>query len=197
LSRASLIAFARLRVAARAATVGGLFALVCGTGCWEQVDKHWFDQMKNEPAVQTLEQRPIDPPEGVIPAGGTAARLAPDDPMLAAMPMYSPVAHDIQNPVAATPESIARGKHEYETYCAVCHGQDGMAAQSPENPVAVKLGANGAAPFPLVATPGYTDGMIYTKIRYGKPLMPGYPQIAAEDRWHIINYLRTLFKGVQ
>lgn len=185
------------RADAKRLLVGGLFAVVCGTGCWEQVDKHWFDQMKNEPAVQTLEERPIAPPDGVIPAGGTPTRLLDDDPMLAAgTPMYAPQVHDLRNPIEATPESIARGKHEYETYCAVCHGQDGMAAQAPENPVAMKLGANGAPPFPLVATPGYTDGMLYTKIRYGKPLMPAYPQISAEDRWHIINYLRTLFKGV-
>jgi mono/diheme cytochrome c family protein len=182
---------------AKRLVAGALFALVCGSGCWEQVDKHWFDQMKNEPAVQTLAKRPIDPPDGVIPAGGTPTRLAPDDAMLAAgTPMYAPQVHDLVNPIASTPESVARGKHEFETYCAVCHGQDGMAAQSPDNPVAVKLGANGAPPFPLVATPGYTDGMLYTKIRYGKPLMPAYPQISAEDRWHIINYLRTLFKGV-
>jgi hypothetical protein len=38
--------------------------------------------------------------------------------------------------------------------------------------------------------------MIFYKIWYGKPNMPGYPQVPEEDRWHIINYLRTLFKGV-
>ena len=50
--------------------------------------------------------------------------------------------------------------------------------------------------FPLAGIPAYTDGMVFYKIWYGKPNMPGYPQISEEDRWHIINYLRTMFKGV-
>ena len=177
------------------AIVGVTFALLCGSGCWEQVDKHWFDQMKNGPAVQTYALAPFDPPDGVIQAGGGPAPIGPDNPMFAT-PMYAPEVRDLKNPIASSPESIARGKHEFETYCAVCHGEDGMASQTPDHPVTVKLGANGAPPFPLAATPSYTDGMLFTKIRYGKPLMPGYPQIAPEDRWHIINYIRTMFKGV-
>jgi mono/diheme cytochrome c family protein len=180
---------------ARRLVEAGLFAALVGSGCWEQVDKHWFDQMKNGPAVQTYAKAPFDPPEGAIPAGGIPEPIGPDNPMFAT-PMYAPEARDLKNPIASSAESIARGRHEFETYCAVCHGEDGMAAQTPDHPVTVKLGAAGAPPFPLAATPSYTDGMLYTKIRYGKPLMPGYPQIAPEDRWHIINYIRTLFKGI-
>ena len=76
----------RARRAPRSATAlvaGALFALLCGSGCWEQVDKHWFDQMKNEPAVQTLAKEPFAPPDGVIPAGGMPERVGPDDPMFA------------------------------------------------------------------------------------------------------------------
>ena len=54
----------------------------------------------------------------------------------------------------------------------------------------------GAVIFPLAGIPAYTDGMIFYKIWYGKPNMPGYPQVPEADRWHIINYLRTMFKGV-
>jgi mono/diheme cytochrome c family protein len=168
--------------------------LFSGTACWEQVHKEWFDQMKNGPAVQALAEKPFDPPDGTIPAGGMPERIDLSNP--ATIPMYTPEAMTLQNPIKTSDASVARGKHEFETYCAVCHGEDGMAAQSPEHPVAVKLGQFGAPPFPLVAIPGYTDGQIYTKIRYGKPLMPGYPQIAPEDRWHIVNYLRTLIKGL-
>ena len=50
-------------------------------------------------------------------------------------------------------------------------------------------------PPPLLAVRGYTDGFLFTKIRYGKPGMPGYPQILPEDRWHIVNYLRTMKIG--
>lgn len=179
----------------KAIAQAALVALVAGTGCWEQVDRHWFDQMKNGPAVQTYAKPPFDPPEGTIPAGGMPERILSDNPMFAT-PMYAPEARLIQNPIPSSPESVARGKHEFETYCAVCHGEDGLAAPTPDHPVTQKLGAAGAPPFPLSATPSYTDGMLYTKIRYGKPLMPAYPQISPEDRWHIINYIRTFFKGV-
>ena len=177
------------------ALVGGVFALLCGSGCWEQVSHEWFTQMKDGPAVQALELRPFDPPDGTVPVDGNPAHIAADNPMFAT-PMYAPEVRDLKNPIPSSEASIARGKHEYETYCAVCHGEDGMASQTPDHPVAMKLGANGAPPFPLAAIPSYTDGMLYTKIRYGKPLMPGYPQISHEDRWHIINYLRTKFKGI-
>ena len=64
-----------------------------------------------------------------------------------------------------------------------------------EIPVARRLSESGMPPPPLVAVPAYTDGFLFTKIRYGKPGMPGYPQIAPEDRWHIVNYLRTMKVG--
>jgi mono/diheme cytochrome c family protein len=96
------------------------------------------------------------------------------------------------NPVAKTPESVQRGKYVFDIYCAVCHGADGMS--NPEQvPVAKKLIESGVGVIPLATTVGYPDGFIFTKIRYGKPFMPGYPQIPATDRWHVVNYLRTLF----
>ena len=139
----------------RAKALVALLAALVASGCWEQVDKHWFTQMKDGPAVQALEEAP---------------RLPPD-------------------------ESIARGKDQYEINCVVCHGTDGLSIPGPQNPVILKLMQNGAVVFPLAGIPAYTDGMIFYKIWYGKPNMPGYPQIPEEDRWHIVNYLRTLIKG--
>ena len=40
-----------------------------------------------------------------------------------------------KNPTQATPESIYRGKILYNTYCAACHGEDGLA-----NTIVVKKG---------------------------------------------------------
>lgn len=162
-------------------------------GCWEQVAPDWFQQMKDQPAVQAGEgARPFDPPTGTVPVGGISPRIGPDHPM-AATPMFAPESNALVNPVAADAASLERGKFMYGVYCELCHADDGMA--SPDKaPVAGKLAAAGAPPFPLSTTVAYTDGQIYTKIRYGKPLMPGYPHISSEDRWHIVNYLRTLFR---
>ncbi len=175
----------------RAKALAALLAAVLASGCWEQVDKHWFTQMKDGPAVQALSEPPRLPPDGTIPTGGMAPRLPADYPM----PLMAPEGRTLANPIAATPESIARGKDQYEINCVVCHGTDGLSIPGPQNPVILKLMQNGAVVFPLAGIPAYTDGMIFYKIWYGKPNMPGYPQIPEEDRWHIVNYLRTLIKG--
>jgi mono/diheme cytochrome c family protein len=175
LSRASFFALAVL-------------AALCA-GCWEQVSRPWFAQMKKQPAVQPFEDgAPLAPPEGTIPFGGIEPRI--DHPA----PAFSPEAMALRNPIPASAASVARGKEVYGIHCAVCHGADGMANVT-QVPVAARLAASGMPALPLVAVPGYTDGFLFTKIRYGKPGMPAYPQIPPEDRWHVVNYLRTLFGG--
>jgi mono/diheme cytochrome c family protein len=173
-----------------AAALLGLFA----AGCWEQVDRKWFAQMKEQPAIQALEGRaPWQPPDHTVPVGKSTQRLQPDDEMLLAKnPLNSPTARAWVNPVPSSPESLARGKKEFMVNCAVCHGPEGMPIPS-EVPVAARLMAAGALPLPLASTVAYTDGQIFAKITYGKPNMPAYPQISEQDRWHIINYLRSKF----
>ena len=173
-------------------TAVALTALVSATGCWEQVSPEWFAQMKDQKAVQALEGvRPLDPPEGTVPVGGIEKRLS--GPM---MPIDDPQAVALVNPIAATPASIERGQEVYGIYCALCHADDGMAIGSPNKPESLnRLMKNAMIPFPLTTIQGRNDGQVFTKIRYGKPTMPGYPQIPAEDRWHIVNYLRSKFGG--
>jgi mono/diheme cytochrome c family protein len=157
-----------------------------GTSCWEQVSPEWFAQMKRQPAVQAFEaSMPFMPPAGTVPLGGIEPRI--EGPV----PAFMPEAIALQNPIPMSEVSAARGKELFGIYCAVCHGFDGM-ADPEQNPVAKRLLESGMPPLPLVAVPVYTDGFLFTKIRYGKPGMPGYPQIPSHDRWHIVNYLRVL-----
>ena len=137
------------------------------SGCWEQVSSEWFAQMKEQPAVQALEGvQPLAPPDGTVPIGGIAPRI--EGPV----PAFMPAAIGLPNPVAATAASVERGKEVYGIYCALCHGADGM-AKVEENPVARRMTESGMPPPPLLAVPAYTDGFLFTKIRYGKPGMPG------------------------
>ena len=161
------------------------------SACWEQVSSEWFSQMKEQPAVQAQEGvPPLVPPDHTIPFGGLEPRI--DSPA----PAFMPEAMALQNPIAKTDLSVARGAELYGIYCVLCHGEDGMGNQE-QLPVAASLSKGGMPPAPLLALPGYSDGFLFTKIRYGKPGMPGYPQIAPEDRWHIVNYLRTMKVGPQ
>jgi mono/diheme cytochrome c family protein len=94
------------------------------------------------------------------------------------------------NPVAATAESLARGKVVYERMCGVCHGPLGNPQEAPILPklppmIAFPLASGGA----LLRSDGYIFGMITA----GRGIMPPYGhQITYYDRWHVVNYIRQL-----
>ncbi|MEO8226298.1 MAG: cytochrome c [Gemmatimonadota bacterium] len=86
----------------------------------------------------------------------------------------------------ALPATIeAEGDTAFHTYCAVCHGSAGNGKGT------VQIGA------PSLLTPrarGYSDGYIYSIIRYGRGVMPRYGDkvFRPADRWAIVNYVRSL-----
>jgi len=95
-------------------------------------------------------------------------------------------------PVELTPELLTRGQERFNINCAVCHGlvADGKG-------VVQKL-ANWATVANLqddriLQQP---DGQIFNTITHGKNTMGAYgPNIALEDRWAIVAYLRALQKS--
>lgn len=100
----------------------------------------------------------------------------------------------LKNPVAATPESVAKGKQLYEGKgtCIKCHGASGKG----DGP-----GAKMVRPAPRNMTnPEWqkvrTDGEMFWIIKNGSPgtgmvaLIPS--DISEDDAWNIINYVRTL-----
>jgi len=86
------------------------------------------------------------------------------------------------------------GKAKFATFCSPCHGLQGLG----DGPVAGPPWGKG--PFvgvlPLAGPAGIakalTDGHIFTTISQGRGRMPSYKRIPADDRWDIINYVRTL-----
>ena len=105
-----------------------------------------------------------------------------------------PEAEALENPVPATEESIALGAQIYAQNCAVCHGAngegDGPAAaglpKPPANLHADHVQAN-------------SDGALFWIITHGKPNSPMPPWddvLTEEERWHVVNFLRT-FGGAQ
>jgi len=95
-----------------------------------------------------------------------------------------------KNPITPTHESLAAGQKIYSKTCAMCHGKNGDA----DGPAVIELNIHPAKlSDPQLATE--SDGSLFWKITTGKKLMPAYGKRLSEtDRWHLVNYIRTLPK---
>jgi mono/diheme cytochrome c family protein len=95
-----------------------------------------------------------------------------------------------KNPIAPTQDSIAAGQKLYSKTCAMCHGKGGDA----DGPAVIELNIHPAKlSDPQLATE--SDGSLFWKITTGKKPMPAYGKRLSEtDRWHLVNYIRTLPK---
>lgn len=93
-----------------------------------------------------------------------------------------------KNPVAANESSLAAGQKIYLKRCAACHGKTGNG----DGPDAADLGIH-PAKLSDQAIRSQTDGELFWKITVGKKPMPNYgARLSANDRWNVINYLRSL-----
>jgi mono/diheme cytochrome c family protein len=98
----------------------------------------------------------------------------------------------VQNPLAKDAASIKNGSTLYKAYCSPCHGDKGKgdgAASASLNPK------------PADHTSGMvqaeSDGTLYYKISEGHAhtAMPPFKAVlSADQRWALINFMRTLSK---
>lgn len=91
-----------------------------------------------------------------------------------------------------TPEVIELGRTKYETYCAVCHGYEGKG----DGPVSVKMSVKPPSLLTDKIAIQYTDGHIFHVISDGQGVMASYAYqlVNPNDRWAIVNYVRSLQK---
>ncbi len=94
---------------------------------------------------------------------------------------------ELQNPIAPTPETVARGRALFEINCAMCHGQ----TSAERGPVGKKL-----APPPPGLDQGMLEGLndwtIFKAITFGFGRMPAFKdKLMPEERWSLVNFLRT------
>jgi len=144
----------------------------------------WFSVMHRGLAIQPYKM-PRQPAVGAVPISGLT--IVPP-----AVPQNQRVLDALANPVQRTAASLDRGKDRYDIYCTVCHGEQGEG----DGPVAQSL-ANAVRNLNDQRVLDSSDGWIYAVIANGYgALMPEYgSRIAPEDRWHIVNYVRTLQRG--
>ena len=97
--------------------------------------------------------------------------------------------------ISVDADLIARGQERYSIYCAICHDDQGT-GQGPIHQRALALQETKWVPPTNLLTQEIRDrpdGQIYQAIVAGVRNMPSYKtQIAVEDRWAIVAYLRQL-----
>ena len=86
-------------------------------------------------------------------------------------------------------EDLAIGKSLYDKHCKSCHGKEGYG----DGPKAAEMNGD-LGDFSSEEFQEQTDGELYYKTTFGRLDMPEYSKKVPddEDRWLIVNYMRTL-----
>ncbi len=137
----------------------------------------WSRDMMNQPSIKPQEGMMVPFPARSVPVGGYPT-----------MVKRRLEAYRLANPVPVTAASVARGQQYFTIFCVPCHGTTGKG----DGPVGKKLPLP-----PMDLTNDYIqeqvfDNWIFATITFGGRLMPAYGNdLAPEERWDIVNYVRT------
>jgi mono/diheme cytochrome c family protein len=97
-------------------------------------------------------------------------------------------AKNLQNPVPATDESIARGMKIYSIRCQHCHGERGDGKGE-------RVGNLSVAPSDFTdehAMGLISDGELFWKISHGRRPMPSFQdKLSEQERWQLVDFIRT------
>ena len=94
-----------------------------------------------------------------------------------------------QNPIARDDRSVGLGRAVYAKNCQSCHGPRGRG----DGPAVGRLNVS----VPDLTDPDVqseTDGELFSIITKGSKPMPAYRRLLNEEqRWHVVNYVRSAF----
>ena len=94
-----------------------------------------------------------------------------------------------KNPFPPDKSSIIRGRNSYNIECARCHGETGKG----NGPAVVRLDKVLPPDLTNDEVQNQSDGELYWKISEGRRPMPYKKKALTDDqRWDVINYLRSL-----
>jgi mono/diheme cytochrome c family protein len=147
----------------------------------------WFDAMIKQPAVYPYQRAdvPRNTVAGTVPITGGEADWSAEWSVL-----NTATADQLVNPLAGQPASPV-GDTLFHTFCAVCHGQTGAG----DAKVGVQLAA---LPLTSDRARAFSDGYLYSIIRYGRGVMPKYgDKVRGARRWELVNYVRQLQQAAQ
>ncbi len=172
-------------------SAGALALCMMLTGCGpsgQQRSYEYMPDMARDPAYKAYApnsvtrdgltlQRPV---AGTIPRGYTPFHYGPGEEEA------TRAGRELHNPYKPTEKTLTEGKALFETYCLVCHGEQGHG----DGPISSKI------PTPpsyvsdrLMAFP---QGRIFHVITLGTGKMPSYAtQLSTDDSWKIVAYVHT------
>jgi mono/diheme cytochrome c family protein len=147
----------------------------------------WDKDMQDQPSLKPQESQ-VSVNRSSVPIGGKDVYPPPKD-IIELVQARLEAGRTLVNPIARSPESLARGRELYERHCLVCHGEQGQG----NGPVGRLF-----VPQPMELNFDYVqlqpDGQIYYTISHGSIAMPFYRQaIVPEDRWHLVNFIKEVF----
>jgi len=179
--------------AASVASVALLFLAGCGTTT-RKPPIEIFADMDRQPRYNALAESPFFPDGRAsrMPVPGTVAvgQLREDDSY------HTGISGNLylgRNPRPLDAALLARGRTQFEVFCAPCHDRagDGRGIVSTRGAwLAVNLHEERVVQM--------TDGELFNVATFGRRTMPGYRfQISADDRWAIVAYIRALQRATQ
>ena len=168
------------------ALIGAAAAVVLGTSS-VALGLPWDIDMVDTVMVKAYEREMPGLPPGAVAQPNIASPMG-------FAPNYrreSPEGQALANPLPDDEATRLHGKVMMETYCAPCHGADGVNL----GPVAAPGRVPGVVPLagPSGISKLRSDGWIYLTIRNGGAIMPAYSWAMSDaEMWSIVRYLRTL-----
>jgi S-disulfanyl-L-cysteine oxidoreductase SoxD len=138
-------------------------------------DPSWRTDMWYQPSRRP-EDLPRPEPEHAVPLGAAKVRYESRDDT-----------EDLANPVAASAESLARGKQIFAARCVPCHGPEGRGG----GPVSKFFPE--APDFAYSTIRKRSDGYIWGTISYGGKAMPPQREgLTEKERWDLVNVVRAI-----
>ncbi len=96
---------------------------------------------------------------------------------------------EMKNPYAKDASLLRVGKMLYAKHCRSCHGNTGLGDGARAASLETKM-----VPFNDAKFQAQTDGEVYYQSVIGRDEMPNFEKLILEkeDRWAVVNFLRTL-----
>lgn len=155
--------------------VGGIAAVLGGAAGYR-----WMNNMTATQRVMPGEFS-FSMPTGSLPRDGGQLYHSPAEREAAAAR---------RNPIPTSAESIRKGGELFVIYCTPCHGASGRG----DGTVSTRFVPPADLTNPELHK-ARTDGYWQSYLSAGGAVMPSYAEaLTPEERWHVVNYLRTLAK---